>query len=360
MSKHIDCLEGFSLQKLPLSKDLAMYYFSACGNSKEALDSHLGIINSISGMRIAGPEIYASFEINSHLGTSAGGFNFLGTQLGIEAYRGLQCCLIPKSISRDIIFKGKKVGVYFEDDFASYALLGGICPDDKTADAYSQTTQVFENIEGALAEVKMDFSNIARTWFYNDKILDWYGDFNRARDSFFNSRKVFGGIVPASTGIGSGNCLNSALVARAFAFKTKGGMLNLREVESPMQCSAMDYKSSFSRAVELEHPLFKHLIVSGTAGIEYGGKTAFVGDLKRQINLALDVIEAILKSRGMAWENSLRAVAYLKDFSFFKDFEEIKKMRGLDALPCVAIQADVCRDDLLFEMELDAAIVKHS
>ena len=61
----------------------------------------------------------------------------------------------------------------------------------------------------------------------------------------------------------------------------------------------------------------------------------------------------------MAWENSLRAVAYLKDFSFFKDFEEIKKMRGLDALPCVAIQADVCRDDLLFEMELDAAIVKH-
>ena len=132
--------------------------------------------------------------------------------------------------------------------------------------------------------------------------------------------------------------------------------MKIREVESPLQCSARDYRSSFSRAVEITHPNFRHLIVSGTAGIEYGGKSAFVGDLDRQINLSLDVAEAILKSRGMDWDDTLRAVAYIKDFSCAGEFRKIQKKRGLEKLPCVAIQADVCRDDLLFEIELDAGI----
>ena len=215
---------------------------------------------------------------------------------------------------------------------------------------------VFESIEAALGGVGMDFSNVVRTWFYNDNILDWYETFNGARDSFFESRKVFSGLVPASTGIGSRNARGAALAARAFAVKPKSELVKICEVESPLQCSARDYKSSFSRAVELAHPNFRHLIVSGTAGIEYGGRTAFVGDLNRQINLSLDVLEAILKSRGMDWGDTLRAVAYIKDFSCAGEFRKIQKLRGLEDLPCVSIQADVCRGDLLFEMELDAGL----
>ena len=159
---------------------------------------------------------------------------------------------------------------------------------------------------------------------------------------------MFSGLVPASTGIGSRNARGAALAARAFAVKPKTELVKICEVESPLQCSARDYKSSFSRAVELAHPNFRHLIVSGTAG--------FVGDLDRQINLSLDVLEAILKSRGMDWGDTLRAVAYIKDFSCAGEFRKIQKKRGLEKLPCVAIQADVCRDDLLFEIELDAGI----
>ena len=167
---------------------------------------------------------------------------------------------------------------------------------------------------------------------------------------------MFSGLVPASTGIGSRNARGAALAARAFAVKPKSELVKICEVESPLQCSARDYKSSFSRAVELAHPNFRHLIVSGTAGIEYGGRTAFVGDLNRQINLSLDVVEAILKSRGMDWGDTLRAVAYIKDFSCAGEFRKIQKLRGLEDLPCVSIQADVCRGDLLFEMELDAGL----
>ena len=251
--------------------------------------------------------------------------------------------------------KGEE-GLCFEDDFARYALLGGIFPEDIRACKEAQTLSVFESIEAALGGVGMDFSNVVRTWFYNDNILDWYETFNGARDSFFESRKVFSGLVPASTGIGSRNARGAALAARAFAVKPKTDCVKICEVESPLQCSARDYRSSFSRAVEITHPNFRHLIVSGTAGIEYGGKSAFVGDLDRQINLSLDVAEAILKSRGMDWDDTLRAVAYIKDFSCAGEFRKIQKKRGLEKLPCVAIQADVCRDDLLFEIELDAGI----
>lgn len=47
----------------------------------------------------------------------------------------------------------------------------------------------------------MDFSHVIRTWFYNNRLLDWYEEFNRARDTFFESRGVFDRLVPASTGL---------------------------------------------------------------------------------------------------------------------------------------------------------------
>lgn len=356
MYRPFEIMENFSVKKLPLSGASEIYFFSAASESAQDFESHLGILDSICGMRLAGPEIYAAHALGKSAKKAVGEHFFLGTQRCKSGYRGLQCCLVSEEISKDIVLDGRKVGLCFEDDFARYALLGGIFASDIGAGEYAQTLSVFENIEAALGEVGMDFSNVARTWFYNDNILDWYEIFNRARDSFFESRKVFSGLLPASTGIGSRNVRGAALAARAFAVKPKSERVKICEVESPLQCSARDYKSSFSRAVELAHPNFRHLIVSGTAGIEYGGKTAFVGDLNRQINLSLDVAEAILKSRGMDWGDTLRAVAYIKDFSCAGEFRKIQRARGLENLPCVLIQADVCRGDLLFEIELDAGL----
>lgn len=355
MNKTFETMEIFNAKKLPLSGGRQIYFFSASAEGLEDAKAHFDALNSISKMRLVGPELYAACELPLFQKKSSGEFLFLGTEVG-GGYRGLQCCLVSEDISKEIVFEGRRVGLCFEDDFARYALLGGIFPEDIRACKEAQTSSVFESIEAALDGVGMDFSNIVRTWFYNDNILDWYEIFNRARDSFFESRKVFSGLVPASTGIGSRNARGAALAARAFAVKPKSELVKICEVESPLQCSARDYRSSFSRAVEITHPNFRHLIVSGTAGIEYGGKSAFVGDLDRQINLSLDVAEAILKSRGMDWDDTLRAAAYIKDFSCAGEFRKIQKKRGLEKLPCVAIQADVCRDDLLFEIELDAGI----
>ena len=355
MNNSLKTIENFSVKELSLSGNAKICFLTAPGNSPSELPLHLGIIKSISGVNIAGPEIYSTYFGERHGGKYAGEILLPGTNGALNSYCGLQCCMIPKSVSKDVIFKNQKVGVGYEDDCARYVILGGIFPSDKKKCRTAQTISVFENIESVLKSEGMDFSNVVRTWFYNDNILDWYGEFNHARDLFFESRNIFEGLVPASTGIGSSNRYGSALTARAFAILPKSENVKLTDVTSPLQCPALDYRSSFSRAVEISHPNFKQLIISGTAGIEYGGKTAFAGDLEKQINLALDVIEALLKSRGMNWRDTLRAVAYLKDIAFLETFKKIQKKRDLLFLPCVAVQADICRSDLLFEMELDAA-----
>lgn len=147
-------------------------------------------------------------------------------------------------------------------------------------------------------------------------------------------------------------------MARAFAVQPKSPAVRIDAVSSPLQCPALDYRSSFSRAVELQHPNYRHLIISGTASIEPGGRTAHVGDIERQIELTLDVVQAILQSRAMDWQDTLRAVVYMKEESYRESYNRIAAALGLTSLPAVCVQADICRDDLLFEIELDAAIAR--
>lgn len=248
---------------------------------------------------------------------------------------------------------GCSVGVCYEDEHAEYCLLTGVLPHDLTASRVAQTLSVYEGIEDALKDAGMTFAHVARTWLYMDRILEWYDPFNRARDGFFESRKVYDGLVPASTGIGSANLCGSAITACAIAVKPKSGRVTVRAVESPLQCSALHYRSSFSRAVEIGTPEYRTLMVSGTASIEPGGKTAFVGDAEKQIQLTMDVVEAILASCGMGWGDATRTVMYLKKASYMELWQAWLRARGLESMPLITVEADVCRDDLLVEVEVD-------
>jgi enamine deaminase RidA (YjgF/YER057c/UK114 family) len=115
----------------------------------------------------------------------------------------------------------------------------------------------------------------------------------------------------------------------------------------------LEYGSSFSRAVEIGTPDYRTLLVSGTASIEPGGATAFVGDVDRQIQLTMDVVAGILKSRAMDWGDATRAVMYLKKPEFLENWQSWLRKNKLENLPLINIEADVCRDDLLVELEID-------
>ncbi len=95
-------------------------------------------------------------------------------------------------------------------------------------------------------------------------------------------------------------------------------------------------------------------MISGTASIAAEGKSMFTNDVEGQIRLTFDVVEAILQARGMGWKNTVRAVGYFRDMRDLPVFEKCCRDRGIAPLPLVAAHTTVCRDDLLFEIELDA------
>ena len=249
---------------------------------------------------------------------------------------------------------GNIVGGVFDDDDATYCLLGDLRPTDTSFSRTEQSRATFEKIEAALGTIDMGFSNVVRTWFYINEILSWYDEFNMVRNNFFTERGVFEGVVPASTGVGVANPAGAALVAEVFAVKAKNNNVGVKAIASPLQCPAIDYKSSFSRAVEVVLPDHRWLYISGTSSIELDGKTAHVGDVKKQIALTMEVVRAILESCNMTWADTSRAIAYFKDIENAPLLDKYCRENRLPHMSIAVAHSDICRDDLLFEIELDA------
>ncbi len=247
------------------------------------------------------------------------------------------------------------VGSLFEDKHARHCYLGDLWVDP-SAPRGVQARRTFEMMENILKQNGMSFDNVVRTWLYLYHILEWYDELNAVRNQFYRERNVFGRLVPASTGIGSANAANSAIIADAYAIVPLNPDVKISALPSPLQCPALDYGSSFSRAVEIDTPDHREITVSGTASIEPGGKTVHLDDIKGQVQLTMDVVEAILLSRGMKWQDVARGIAYVKRASYAAAFYDFCAKNKLQ-MPFVTTENDVCRDDLLFEIELEAVTV---
>jgi enamine deaminase RidA (YjgF/YER057c/UK114 family) len=253
-----------------------------------------------------------------------------------------------------IEFGGRVVGTCYEDDYARYVRLGGLLPSDPSASREVQARSLFDNIVEILAGQGMGFTHTFRTWLYLDNLLDWYDPFNAIRTDFFEEQGIFDAMVPASTGIGAANPAGTAIIADLLAVRPKCEAVNISTVESPLQCSAMNYRSSFSRAVEVELPTHRTLYISGTASIDGEGRSVYLGDARRQIEYTVAVVDEILCSRGMDWGDISRGIAYFKNRDDVALFKTCCMEKGIERFPLSISHADVCRDDLLFELEVDA------
>lgn len=267
----------------------------------------------------------------------------------------LQALAVSGIAITPIRLNGALAGHWYEDAHARFCHLGGILPRNVDASREDQTRDVLEQMEEALAVCGMVFTDTVRTWFYLDRLLAWYDAFNAVRTAFFETRGVFDQMVPASTGIGASNPSNAALAAGLIAVRPRDEATSVYAVPSPLQCSAQDYRSSFSRAVEVACPTHRALYVSGTASIDAGGATVYVGDPLGQVRKTMEVVAALLASRDMTWDHVVRGVAYFKDIRTDRSlYDNFCKANGIPTFPLAVSHADVCRDDLLFEIEVDA------
>jgi enamine deaminase RidA (YjgF/YER057c/UK114 family) len=105
-------------------------------------------------------------------------------------------------------------------------------------------------------------------------------------------------------------------------------------------------------------PGSRAVLVSGTASIDPEGVTAHLGDVDAQIAFTIEVVEAILKSRNLDFQDVTRGNAYFKDSEGALTFKEHATRHGLPVSRLVVSQNDVCREDLLFELEVDAKIAE--
>jgi enamine deaminase RidA (YjgF/YER057c/UK114 family) len=96
------------------------------------------------------------------------------------------------------------------------------------------------------------------------------------------------------------------------------------------------------------------LLVSGTASIARDGKTEHIGDARAQIERSMQVMAAILESRRMTFADTAFATAFFKRPADAPLFADWLARHGLQSMPVVCTGCDICRDNLLFEIELEA------
>lgn len=127
---------------------------------------------------------------------------------------------------------------------------------------------------------------------------------------------------------------------------------------------AFDYArpSSFSRGLRFDLGDKSMILISGTASIDEAGLTRYEGDFRAQLWRTYRNITALLESEGATWHDVVKTTCYLRDIERdYKDFNEVRTAffgwLGLQPLPAsVGIQARLCREDLLVEIEAMAVV----
>lgn len=215
-----------------------------------------------------------------------------------------------------------------------------------------QAQRMFDCAGCLLQQAGADMRSVARTWLWLKDICQWYGDFNAVRTAFFHRQGLIRTDhgrprLPASTGIGLGVAAGAACALDLIALPGREDSIELLAAGGD-QNSAFSYGSAFSRAALVPMPGGRTMLVSGTAAIDAQGRTEHVGQIEGQIAATIRHVRALLERAGCGDEQVLSALVYCKTPQVEAAFRDNWGDLGW---PAVSMIADVCRDDLLFEIE---------
>ena len=228
-------------------------------------------------------------------------------------------------------------------------------PEEQTTEAIQTALQVLES-------TGMNFSNVSRTWFYLADVLEWYDEFNLVRNDLYNQFGIMPSpenrdlMLPASTGIDCHNAANSALLLNLLAIDDQDNSLKITQLSNRGQQDAFCYGSAFSRAATIATKDHIWLQLSGTASIDETGATVYLDDIEQQINCTLDKITVLLAQADAKLEDLCAASVFVKKPEYIAVYNKIIKERGMENFPAVCMVADVCRDDLLFEIDAEGVM----
>jgi len=129
----------------------------------------------------------------------------------------------------------------------------------------------------------------------------------------------------------------------------------IRQLRNPRQKDAFRYGSAFSRGAVVKEADVSVIEVSGTAAIDERGVSLYPDDIRAQITATFDRIEALIGPEGARLEDICAATVFVKRPEYYAVYREMAAERGLEDFPGVCIVADVCREELLFEIDAEVA-----
>lgn len=229
---------------------------------------------------------------------------------------------------------------------------------DRRLDAasYLAYSRIFDFIDS------LGYGHLLRVWNYFPLInagadgVERYVRFNVGRHEAFAAKgRVIGTDTPAACALGS---RGTHLVIYFLAAKQAG-----QRVENPRQTSAFNYPAqygprspTFARAMLMQTAGKPLLFVSGTASI-VGHETRHIGNAPAQARETVANILAVIAQAQLAGLDSSSSKSNLLLKTYLRHPDDLPMVRNclLQAFGPAAnglyLQADICRSDLLLEVE---------
>jgi hypothetical protein len=271
--------------------------------------------------------------------------------------------------------------VICNSDFGKEVWAGGMGFGLFYLDSGSAAGAAFDQMKAILDAEDMSFDHLVRQWNYIGNILQikkgfqTYQAFNEVRSEVYQKyRKIHG--YPAATGIG----MKLDGVSLDFcALKTKEPV-TIKPIENPDQVNAYEYGQEVLKGVigkrnPLKHPpQFERallisgdrkstIFVSGTASI-IGQETIGIDDIEEQTGITIENINKLTDQRRIGnlissgfieWGKYILLRVYVKNQEDFTKVKYICKAR-FPEVPAIYIQSDICRENLLVEIEAEFLI----
>ena len=254
--------------------------------------------------------------------------------------------------------------------------LGAVWGTDANDPVQKQSEEIFSQIQQILNQEQMPVNTIVRQWNYLERITGFEGDeqryqaFNDARSLFYAQTEWPQG-YPSATGIGS---RRGGIQVSLQTYLPKEGEKLPVALDNRLQIAAHSYSQQvllgetnsrlktkttpkFERAKLLFTPSGKLVYISGTAAIR--GEASLVdADIRHQTLATLENIEHLISSdsqrlAGIQHPTTARITGcrvYVKHPEDWEDCKAVVSQRYPD-LPVVYIEADICRTELLVEIE---------
>ena len=216
-----------------------------------------------------------------------------------------------------------------------------------------QTIEAFERHKALLSQYDMNVcDNCHRTWIFVRDIDRHYAGVVQGRNEFFAENGLTSDThYIASTGIGGDSTERHPVVAIDF-FSVKG-----LEKDAVKYLHATDYLNptreygvAFERGTQLNMPVGKTSLISGTASIDKFGKCIHIGDVLTQAGRLFLNIEKLLEDGNQQLSDMKYMIVYLRDIADTKSVEQYLDMR-FPNVPKLITAARVCRPEWLIEVE---------